>query len=204
MTVTTQQLEILAPTSRFNLNTIADALNKYFPEYNINTPLRIQHFLAQILEESEGFNYNEENLNYSAQGLNKVFPSYFPTIDVATTYAHNPQKIANKIYANRMGNGNEASGDGYLFRGRGFIQLTGKFEYQQISDMLKIDFVSNPDLLETLDNCVLGAIWYWNSHNLNIFADKDDIITITERINGGLNGLSQREARLAQCKTVIV
>jgi len=170
-----------------------EALNEVMQEYQINTPLRISHFLAQILHESGHFKYKSENLNYSAAGLRKTFPKYFTNDVIANQYARKPEKIANRVYANRMGNGNEASDDGFAFRGRGLIQLTGKDNYTKCGQDLNIDLVKNPDLI-TSDpvTCVKTACWFWNKNKLNTYADNDDIKTITRKINGGVNGLDSR------------
>ena len=181
-----------------------EALNDVMQEYNINTPLRISHFLAQILHESGHFKYKSENLNYSAQGLRKTFPKYFSTDQIANQYAKQPEKIANRVYANRMDNGNEASGDGWKYRGRGLIQLTGRDNYTKCGQDLGIDLVKNPDLI-TLDpvTCVKTACWFWNKNKLNVYADNDDIKTITRKINGGLTNIDDRCKILNIAKSVI-
>lgn len=176
--------------------TVSDELAKYMPQYEINTTYRICHFIAQIHHESGGFKYYKENLNYSAKALNSVFKKYFPTLAVAEQYARQPEKIANLVYANRMGNGSPESGDGWKYRGRGFIQCTGKNNYTECAAYLKIDCVNDPDLLCTQDYAVLSAIWYWNTRNLNKLADSDDILGITKKINGGTIGLEDRQAQL--------
>lgn len=181
-----------------------DALNKVLPENNIDTPLRVSHFLAQVIHESGHFRTNVENLNYSASALKSVFKKYFPTDELANQYARQPEKIANRVYANRMGNGNEASGDGWKYRGRGLIQLTGKNNYTACKDEMKIDIVKNPDLLLVPEYALKSACWFWNKNNLNQYADKDDIKTITKRINGGENGLSDREANLKKAKAILL
>jgi putative chitinase len=172
------------------------------PKFGIDTPLRKAHFLAQVAHESGGLQFTQENLNYSAQGLRSVFGKYFPTIEIANTYARKPEKIANRVYADRMGNGNEASGDGWKFRGRGLIQLTGKENYQKFSDENGIDCVKNPDLLLQPEMALTSACWFWKKKNLNEFADKNDIIMITKRINGGTNGLNDRQQYLDSFKHV--
>jgi putative chitinase len=172
------------------------------PKFGIDTPLRKAHFLAQVAHESGGLQFTQENLNYSVQGLRSVFGKYFPTIEIANTYARKPEKIANRVYADRMGNGNEASGDGWKFRGRGLIQLTGKENYQKFSDENGIDCVKNPDLLLQPEMALTSACWFWKKRNLNEFADKNDIIMITKRINGGTNGLNDRQQYLDSFKHV--
>lgn len=170
-----------------------DALQKVLPEYKIDTPLRICHFLAQILHESGHLKYKCENLNYSAESLRKVFPKYFKTAEIAQQYARKPEKIANRVYANRMGNGNEASGDGWKYRGRGLIQLTGKDNYKTCGQDLDIDLINDPNwIILNAKNCVRAACWFWSKNKLNELADKDDIVSITKRINGGLTNISDR------------
>lgn len=181
-----------------------DALNKVLPENEIDTPLRVCHFLAQIIHESGHFRFNSENLNYSASALKSVFKKYFPSDELANKYARQPEKIANRVYANRMGNGNEASGDGWKYRGRGLIQLTGYNNYKQCKDDMKIDIVKNPDLLLVPEYALKSACWFWNKNNLNQYADKDDITTITKRINGGTNGLEDRTNNLKKAKNILL
>lgn len=167
--------------------------------YGVNTPLRLAHFFAQIEHES-GLKPISENLNYSASGLQRVFKKYFPTIELANAYQRKPEKIANRVYANRMGNGNEASGDGWKFRGRGFIQITGKDNYTVLSKDTRIDYLSNPDLLLTEADSMISALWFWSLRNLNKYADADDIKEVTRRINGGYNGLDHRTELLKKYK----
>ena len=181
-----------------------DALNKVLPENKIDTPLRVCHFLAQILHESGHLKYNAENLNYSASALQSVFKKYFPNETIANEYARKPEKIANKVYANRMGNGSEASGDGWKYRGRGLIQLTGKNNYTSCGKDLEVDLVNNPDLLLVPEYALKSACWFWNKNNLNQSADNDDINTITRKINGGINGLADRSSILKKAKGVLL
>jgi putative chitinase len=178
------------------------SITTVLPKFGIDTPLRKAHFLAQVAHESGGLQFTQENLNYSAQGLRSVFGKYFPTIEIANTYARKPEKIANRVYAGRMGNGNEASGDGWKFRGRGLIQLTGKENYQKFGQENGIDCVKNPDLLLQPEMALTSACWFWKKRNLNEFADKDDIIMITKRINGGTNGLNDRQQYLDSFKHI--
>ena len=171
-----------------------DLRKKYkflFNSYGINTPLRLAHFMAQIDHES-GLKPIAENLNYSSAGLLKTFKKYFTPLE-AIKYQRKPEMIANRVYANRMGNGNEASGDGWKYRGRGFIQITGKNNYTLISKDTGIDYLNNPDLLLTEADSLISALWYWKRNNLNDLADKNDILGITKAINGGLNGLNHRK-----------
>ncbi|MBW2937667.1 glycoside hydrolase family 19 protein [Aureisphaera sp. CAU 1614] len=170
------------------------------PRYNISTPLRKAYFLAQVAHESGGFKYAVENLNYSAKALYGVFRKYFPTLEEANSYARQPKKIANKVYANRMGNGNEASNDGWNFRGRGLIQLTGKDNYQALSNQTGQSFISSPELLEQPQWALTSACWFWKKRNINKYADTDDIHMVTKLINGGYNGLTNRQHYLDEFK----
>lgn len=178
------------------------SISTVLPKYGIDTPLRKTHFLAQVAHESGGLQFTEENLNYSVQGLLSVFKKYFPTTDIANQYARQPKKIANRVYANRMGNGNEASGDGYKYRGRGLIQLTGKVNYQKCSDDTGIDIVSNPDLLLQPEWALTSACWFWQKNKLNKYADQDDVIMVTKIINGGTHGLNDRLQYLQSFKQI--
>ena len=161
-----------------------------FEKYGLTTKLRIAHFMAQIEHES-GLKPISENLNYSASGLIRVFRKYFSDVE-AINFANQPQKIANRVYANRMGNGNEASGEGWKYRGRGFIQITGKINYFQLANDTDLDCLKNPDLLLQEANAMISALWFWNKAGLNKLADKNDIKGITRKINGGYNGLEHR------------
>ena len=172
------------------------------PKFGIDTPLRKAHFLAQVAHESGGLKYSKENLNYSAQGLRSVFGKYFRTMEIAQSYARKPEKIANKVYADRMGNGNEASGDGWKYKGRGLIQLTGKENYQNFSQDYGVDCVNNPDLLLDPEWALTSACWFWKKRNLNRYADNDDILMVTKRINGGINGLNDRQQYLDSLKRI--
>lgn len=159
-----------------------------FNRFNINTELRLAHFFGQLKHESN-LKPIEENLRYTAQRLLQVFPKYF-TLATAKQYAMNPQAIANKVYANRMGNGPEASGDGYRFRGRGFIQLTGKHNYAALTrwanaNGLNVDYVENPSLLLTEADALISALWYWDVNRINRYADKDDIMAVSRLVNLG-------------------
>jgi putative chitinase len=164
------------------------------PDYDINTPQRLAAFLAQCGHESGGFTAIKENLNYKAESLCRVWPRYFNAGN-ANDYAHNQEKIANRAYASRMGNGDEASGDGYRFCGRGLIQLTGRSNYQAFADSLGEDINNLPDYLATFEGCVQSACWFWEANNLNKWADAGDIEKMTKIINGGTLGLDDRTAR---------
>jgi len=167
----------------------------------INTKLRLAHFLSQCAHESSYFNVLTENLNYSRDGLLKIFPKYF-TPATAADYARKPQKIASRVYANRMENGPESSGDGWKYRGRGIIQLTGKSNYTRCSQALykNLMLIENPDLLLDKSVAVRAAIWFWETNSLNQLADADNIIGVTKRINGGTIGLAHRTQVLDQIK----
>lgn len=169
-----------------------DALNAAMEKFEINTPRRISMFLAQCCHESQYFRRVTENLNYSADGLRRVFPKYFRNVN-ADHYHRQPEKIANHVYANRMGNGDEDSGDGWSYRGRGLIQLTGKYNYEQCGAAIGQDLVNNPEFLETPEGAALSAAWYWDEHDLNDNADANDITGNTKKINGGTIGLDERK-----------
>lgn len=170
-------------------------------KYKVTTPLRLTHFFAQLKHESN-LKPISENLNYSAERLLQIFPKYFKSLNEAKKYERKPQAIANKVYANRMGNGNEESGDGWKYRGRGFIQITGKDNYRVLSLDTNINYLDNPDLLLTEADSLISALWYWNKISANSKADKDDIVSITKGINGGLNGIEDRKNNLQYYKTI--
>lgn len=164
-------------------------------KFAVNTPLRLAHFLAQCGHESGGFKFKSENLNYSAEILRKVFPKYFPDIVVAKQYERKPEAIASRVYGGRMGNGPEATKEGFKFKGRGYIQLTGKDNYKAFDATVEDDILANPDLVAT-KYPLLSAAWFWNSRKLNAIADQgamDDVVTkITKLVNGGTIGLADR------------
>jgi putative chitinase len=164
-------------------------------KFGVNTPLRLAHFLAQCGHESGGFRLTQENLNYSAKGLMGIFKKYFPTQALADAYARKPEKIANKVYGNRMGNGPETSGEGFKFRGRGYIQLTGKQNYTAFDLAVEDDILANPDLVSS-KHALSSAAWFWKKNGLNLIADtgsSTEIVTkITKRVNGGTIGLADR------------
>jgi putative chitinase len=194
MEITQEQLQQIIPNNPY-VDHWAEALNKILPDYGIDTPQRCAAFIAQCAHESGGFTALKENLNYRAPTLRKVFPKYFPTDDIANQYAGQPNKqelIANRVYANRMGNGDEASGDGFRYCGRGLIQLTGKNNYQSFADSLEMPVEEVPEFLQTFEGAIQSACWFWESNNLNQWADKGDILTLTKRINGGTIGLDDR------------
>ena len=174
--------------------------------FKIDTALRLSHFLAQCGHESAGFKAVQENLNYGAKGLLGIFKKYFPTEAKALQYERKPEKIANLVYGSRMGNGDEASGDGYKFRGRGYIQLTGKNNYAAFGKAINEDITANPDLVST-KYPLLSAAWFWSSNSLNALADKgaDDtsVTAITKRVNGGTIGLPDRIKHFKEYYTLL-
>ncbi len=169
-----------------------NALEQLLDDYEINSPQRVAAFVAQCAHESGNFVFIKENLNYKAASLRKIFGKYFPTDELAAQYANRPQSIANRIYANRMGNGDEASGDGYRYCGRGLIQLTGKDNYTFFAGSLGITVEEASEYLETFEGAAQSACWFWEQNNLNQWADRGDILTLTKRINGGTIGLEDR------------
>lgn len=180
-----------------------EPLNATFQKYNISTPTRQAFFVGQCAHESNNFTRLEEGLNYSAARLMAVWPSRFSNLDVASQYANNPEKLANKVYAGRMGNGNEESGDGFAFHGRGLIQLTGRELYANCGSSLGVDLLSHPDWLATPEYAALSAGWFWAKKGLNSLADSKDYDTMTKRINGGLNGQDDRKAKIAKAISVL-
>ena len=202
MKITTAQIQALFPKYKYPED-LAEALTESFDKYEINTVNRAAGFLAQCGHESAGFTILQENLNYSAEGLNKIFKKYFPTVADATPYARNPEKIANKVYGGRMGNGPESSGDGFKFRGRGAIQLTGKDNYTQFAKSLGITVDEAVEDLNTLDGAIESACWFWKKNGLNAICDKDDIVLMTKRINGGTIGLDDRKKHYHHAKEVL-
>lgn len=193
--VTLQLLKEICPKTRSTvLAKYVEPLNVVGEHFDLfKNPKRMAAFLAQIAHESGAFNFTQEGLNYSAQALMKTWPKRFPTLAIARQYARNPQKIANKVYANRMGNGSEASGDGYKFRGRGLIQLTGKDNYIRFAKSIGKTLDETVAYLETPEGAVASAGWYWDINKLNIYADKGDFVGLTRRINGGTIGLADRK-----------
>ena len=200
-----QLLKINGGLNEMEVDCYIDALNGVMPRYQINTPLRIAHFLAQVLHESEYLKRKEEHLNYSAERLLQVFPKYFKSKEEAQNYARKPEAIANRVYANRMGNGDEASGDGWKYRGRGLVQLTGKDNYRDCGNNLGLDLARTPDLATaSATYSVIVACWFWSSRSLNALADRDDIEAITKKINGGLNGIDDRFKILTRAKDYLI
>lgn len=184
---------IFKKTPTATLSKFIEPLNETIEHYEINTPLRAAAFIAQIGHESGEFKFIVENLNYSQSALLSIFKKYFKTAEVAAQYARQPEKIANKVYANRMGNGDEASGDGWRYRGRGLIQLTGKNNYTRFAQSLDISLDECVEYLSTEQGAVASAGWFWDNNNLNKWADAKDFIMVTKRINGGVIGLEHRQ-----------
>jgi putative chitinase len=172
---------------------LMNAFNKVFEKYEINTKERVAGFLAQCGHESLDFTVLKENLNYGAKGLRGTFGKYFPDDATAAKYERKPEMIANRVYASRMGNGNEASGDGYKFRGRGAIQLTGCSNYTAFAKDVGKTIDETIVYLETLEGAIESACWFWKKNGLNEIADKKDITLMTKRINGGTIGLEDRK-----------
>ena len=195
MEITVDQLRQIIPANPY-VDHWCEALNKILPDYEIDTPQRVAAFLAQCAHESGGFTALHENLNYRAATLRKVFPKYFPDDATAEQYAGQPNKqelIANRVYANRMGNGDEHSGDGFKYCGRGLIQLTGKQNYCKFAESIDTPVDQIPEFLQTFEGAIQSACWFWETNKLNQYADSGDILTMTKRINGGTIGLEDRK-----------
>jgi len=193
--ITLQLLQqIASKTKKELLQVYVEPLNKVCKQYGIlDNHKRVAAFLAQVAHESGGFNFTKENLNYNAKALQSVFKKYYPTEKDAIVHERKPEQIANKVYASRMGNGDEKSGDGWTYRGRGLIQLTGKENYTKFSESIKKPLKEAVDYLETPEGAVESAAWFWSKNKLNELCDKDDFVTLTKRINGGTNGLEDRK-----------
>ena len=176
-------------------DTVIGQIPGVMDKFQINTPLRLAHFLAQCGHESGGFKHTNENLNYSADGLKKIFPKYFAQAGLAESYARQPEKIASRVYGGRMGNGDETTKEGYKFRGRGYIQLTGKSNYSEFDKFVNEDILANPDLVAT-QYPLLSAAWFFHKNGLNAIADKGandaTVTSVTKRVNGGTIGLPDR------------
>lgn len=193
--ITVDLLQQLCPkTKRSVLELYAEPIHEVCEYYDMYDNLnRAAGFVAQIAHESGGFNFVKENLNYGAKGLMGTFKKYFPTEDIAKQYERQPEKIANRVYANRMSNGDESSGDGYRFCGRGLIQLTGRANYTKFAADLGISIEETVAYLETPAGAVSSAGWFWDQNNLNQYCDANDFVTLTKRINGGTIGLEDRQ-----------
>lgn len=191
------------PTSKPDVvAALVSSLDTLAEKYGLSSPLRLAHFLAQTAHESGGFRLIEENLNYSADGLMKIFPKYFRDKD-PQGYHRQPEKIANVVYASRMGNGDTASGEGYKFRGRGLIQLTGKNNYSALAKDLGVSIDEAVAYLATPEGAVESAAWFWNKNGLNALADKDDVTAVTKKINGGTIGLDDRMKHTNEFKEIL-
>ena len=217
------------PAKKFDLSLIADAsailnkvqqfvgdyasgltedllvqLNNVMTQYEINAnSKRFNHFIAQLAHESANFSRLDENLNYSAPRLWEIFSSKFENEEEAASFAGQPERIANRVYANRIGNGDESSGDGWRYRGRGYIQLTGRANYREIGERIGVDLENNPDLvMENPTVALQVAADYWDSRNINLLADQDDVYAVTKKINGGYNGIDHRKDLLQFAKSI--
>jgi putative chitinase len=188
-----------------NIGVWYDALYQLLPDYGITTKRRVAGWLSQTGQESGDFRFLTENLNYSADALMRVWPRHYPTQAIANRYHRQPEKIANRSYANRMGNGPEESGDGWKYRGRGLIQVTGKDNYLRCSMTLYGDdiLLDKPEILCEVDGAVRSACWYWNFRNINVDADNGDVLSMTKKINGGTHGLDERTKRYNRCMSVL-
>ena len=195
MRITETQLRHIMPNAPADkVRDFVATFNGWSDIFGITTPTRTAMFLAQVAHECVELRTMTENLNYSAEGLLKVFPKYFTRANVGQ-YARNPQKIGNRVYANRMGNGSEGSGDGYRYRGRGCFQLTGRAMYKHYADSQYCngDLMGHPEWLAQMPGALKSAMWYWIKKGLNKYADKGDFAGLTKAINGGYNGLEDRK-----------
>ncbi|HXB21977.1 MAG TPA: hypothetical protein VNV88_11375 [Candidatus Solibacter sp.] len=199
---TAEQVGQCVPANRA-VGDLFQALNDVLPKYGITSVNRVAGFLSQCGHESNDFTSLRENLNYSAEGLRKTFPNRFPTVESAQPYNRSPEKIGNKIYADRMGNGPEASGDGYKYRGRGAIQLTGFNNYKAFADSIGKSVDDTVAYCETLEGAIESACWFWQKNGLNALADAQDVVGMTKRINGGTLGLDDRKARFQKALAVL-
>lgn len=192
MPLNKELLQKLAPKSK-DIDKLLDALLTYMPKFGIDSKNEVAMFLAQACHESGHFTAFSENLNYSAKGLRNTWPKRFPSDAIANKYARQPRAIANKVYADRMGNGGEASGDGYNYRGRGIFQTTGKANYIALEKATGIKCVANPDLLTQIPEAVISACYFWQSNKLSESAERKDVKANTKILNGGAIGLPERE-----------
>lgn len=198
-------MKLQALNAKIPINVLTE-IDTLVAKFNVSSALRLSHFLAQCAHESGNFKVLNENLNYSADGLLKIFPKYFKDKATADAYARKPEKIANRVYANRMGNGDEASGDGYKFRGRGYIQLTGKDNYKAFSDFIGEDCVDNPDLVSS-KYPLTSAAFFFEKNKLWDICDKGntpDVVTlVTKRVNGGTHGLDDRLSKFNTFNSIL-
>jgi putative chitinase len=205
MELTKEQLRQIIPKNPYLDHWYQD-LSQLLPDYDINTPERIAAFLAQCTHESNDFTALKENLNYKAASLRKLFPTHFETDEIANHYASLPNKqeaIANRMYANRMGNGDEASGDGYRYCGRGAIQITGKDNYFWFAASVSITPEEASEYMQTFEGALQSACWFWENNNLNKWADAGDMDKMTHIINGGTIGIEDRKARYAKILRIL-
>jgi putative chitinase len=202
--ITSSQLQQIYTTTKLDtINLYIDALNFFMEQGEINTRLRISAFLSQIGVESGNLTVVKENLNYSAQGLLKTFPRYFTSQTMAEQYQRKPDMIANRVYANRLGNGAEESGDGWRYRGRGLIQVTGRTNYQRFADDRGLTLSDAISYLETPDGAAESAVWYWTWRKINKYADEQDITMVSKLVNGGTHGLDERIGLYQQALVVL-
>jgi len=197
-----QQLADAAKLDLGHAEALIGPMNMAIEKADLFTPSRLAAFIAQCGHESAGFRFMEENLNYKAESLCRTWPSHF-NAENAAEYAHQPEKIANRAYANRMKNGDEDSGDGWNYRGRGWLQTTGRTGYEQLSDATQIDFISNPDAVATPEGAAISAAVFWEKHRLNNHVDNNDFVGLTKAINGGTIGLEDRMARYEHAMSVL-
>ena len=200
----TEQILSKICTKNKNVGELLIALINVLDKYDINTNKRIAGFLAQCGHESADFTVLKENLNYGAAGLRGTFGKYFKDDATAKAYERQPEKIANKVYASRMGNGDEKSGDGYKYRGRGAIQLTGHDNYKAFAASIGQSIPDTITYLETLEGAIESAAWFWKKNGLNATCDADDIVAMTKKINGGTIGLEDRKAHYIKAKSLLV
>ena len=197
--MTEEQYKKIAP----NLPLTYDTVRALLIKYDVNTVNRLAGLFSQLAHESGNFKYKIENLNYSAKSLRKVFGKYFPTDELARSYAREPERIGKRVYANRMGNGDEASGDGYKYRGRGYIQLTGKNNYSLLATTLNKSIDDTIKYLETDEGALESALYYWKKMNCNKYCDEDNLRKLTRVINGGYNGLEDRQSKYVKYKGIL-
>lgn len=203
MILTLEKLQRILPTNRY-VSDWFDAIEELLPSFGIyENEHRLAGFLSQCSHESAEFTRLVENLNYRWESLRRVFPKYFPTDELAKRYAHNQKAIASRVYGNRMGNGPEESSEGWIYRGRGILQITGKRNYQAFADYVNLDLEEIPDFLESFDGAILSACWYWDKNNLNKYCDEKDLRGLTRAINGGYNGLEDRMAKYTKILQIL-
>lgn len=198
--MTENQYELIAP----KLNLRYSVALKFLHDFEVNNVRRFAGFFSQCAHESADFTVKEENLKYSAEGLRRTFPKYFFNPAIAAKYERNPKMIASRVYANRMGNGPEESGDGYTYRGRGFIQLTGKTNYMMFAAAMGRDMTWTMNFISTDDGAFYSALWFWKKNNCNLVCDKEDIRGLTQIINGGMNGFLDRSERYERYKRILL